>query len=103
MIRDFHHAVAIEWKTLIAGSRNSCAENWKTFRGEKFALFGFQMKYRLPAGAKKIASEWQGVRGTHPNGHHNRDSFDLFSVLQQYPFYAIASCMHFREDCICAK
>src|SRR5438552_5267733 len=44
VIRDFHHAVAIEGETVIASSRNICAENRKTFRAEKFGLFGSEMK-----------------------------------------------------------
>src|SRR5207302_11131264 len=58
MIRDFHHALAIEGETVIAGSRNIRSENWKMLRRKKFGLIRFEMKYRLSARAKKIAGEW---------------------------------------------
>src|SRR6266478_9172838 len=88
MICDFHHAVAIERETVIASSRNIRAENRKTFRGEKFRLFGFEMKYRLPARAEKIAREWQCVRRPRANGHHNRSRRNFFPIFQQDPRYA---------------
>ena len=90
MIRDLHNAVTIQWKTVIAGGRNIRAENRKTFRREKLGLFGFEMKYRLPAGAKKIAGEWQRVRRPRPNRHHNRVGPDFFASFQQDSFYPTA-------------
>src|SRR4029077_18834251 len=103
MIRDFHHAVAIEGETVIASGRNIRAENWKTFWSEKFRLFRFEMKYRLPASAEKIAREWQCVRRPGANGHHNRSRPNFFPIFQHEPFYPIARFVQIPEPCIFAQ
>jgi len=103
VIRDFHHAVAIERETVIASGRNIRAENRKTFRGEKFGLFGFEMKYRLPARAEKIVREWQCVRRPRAHGHYNRSRHNFFPIFQNNPFYPIARFIEVPELCIFAQ
>ena len=69
MICDLHHAIAIDWKSVVTGGCNVCAENRETFGREQFGLPRLQVKDGLAAGAKEFFCKRQQIRRPRANRH----------------------------------
>src|SRR6266478_2058416 len=83
VICDFHDALAAKRKTIIARCRNIRAENRKTLRCKKFWPDRFEMKNRLPGGAKKFAREGQNVRRPCADCYHDQVGLDSLSIIEE--------------------
>src|SRR4029077_20001556 len=87
VICDFHDALATERKAIITGCRNIRAEDRKTLRCKKFWLAGFEMKNRLPGGAKKFPREGQNVRRPCADSHYDQVGPDSLSIIEENTFH----------------
>src|SRR5262249_43978801 len=71
VISNFHYAIAINRKSVVAGRGNVCAENRKTLRRKQLGLRRPQGKHWLPSRAEKCAGKGQQVRCPRADRHHD--------------------------------
>src|SRR4030095_59464 len=74
VIRNFHHAIAIDRESIVASCRDVCAENWKTLRCKQLRLRKSQAKHWLSGRAEEIPGKRQQVRRPRANRHHDEIS-----------------------------
>src|SRR5262249_31677565 len=97
VVCNFHHAIAIDWKSVVAGCCNVSAEDRKTFRLKRLRLGRPQVKHWLPGRAEKVPGKRQQVRGPRANRYHNEMRGDSLPIAERDAAHDIAAFVQLRK------
>ena len=97
MVGNLHHAVVIQWKSIITGRRNVRAEDWETLRREELMLAWFQVEHRLAGGTEELLHKRQLIRRPSAGRHYYKIARDSFSVIKNNSHDAIVAFVQTRK------